>query len=155
MTFSLVGLAVAVLVLAPNLLLLVAPPRDGIRTRDAGVVATVLERAGQVGCLVAPVVTGAVATLSPWLFLVVVAIAGYLALWVRYLVERRFAALYRSVGPLPVPMAVLPVVAFLATGAWLASWWVVAAAVVLGAGHIPNSLATRRRIRADAPGRGV
>ena len=115
MTFSIAGLAVSILVLAPNLLLLAAPPRDGIRTRDAGIVATVLERAGQAGCLVAPFLTGGAATWSLWLVPVVLAVAGYLALWGRYLAERRFATLYRSAGPLPIPMAVLPVVAFLAT----------------------------------------
>ena len=147
MTFSIVGAIVSFAVLAPNLLLLVAPPRDGMRTADAGLPFTVLERIGQAACLVAPALTGTAGVAgvwNGWLVPVVVAIAGYLALWGRYLAVRRFGILYRSLGPLPIPMAVLPVVAFLGAGVWLQSWWIVASAVVLAAGHLPNSWATRR-----------
>jgi len=144
MTFSIVGAIVSLAVLAPNLLLLVAPPRDGVRTADAGVPFTLLERVGQVACLVTPALTGSAAAPNGWLAPVAVAVGGYLALWGRYLAVRRFDVLYRSVGLLPIPMAVLPVVAFLGAGVWLQSWWIVASAAVLAAGHLPNSWATRR-----------
>jgi hypothetical protein len=155
MTFSIAGAIVSLAVLAPNLLLLVAPPRDGIRTVDAGPLFTVLERVGQVACLVTPALTGSALTGSAvaadwWLAPVAIAVGGYLALWGRYLAVRRFDVLYRSLGPLPIPMAVLPVVAFLAAGAWLQSWWIVASAVVLAAGHLPNSWATRAALARSA-----
>ncbi len=145
-TLSIAGAAVSLLVLAPNVLLLVAPPRDGIRTADAGPVFTVLERAGQVACLALPFLTGTAGAWSWWIVPAALAVGGYLALWVRYLAVRRFGILYRSLGPLPIPMAVLPVVAFLAAAGWLGSWWVAGAAVLLAAGHLPNSWATRQAL---------
>lgn len=151
MTFSIAGAVVSLLVLLPNLLLLVAPPRDGVHTEDAGIVFTVLERAGQVACLVLPFLTGLEGSWTWWLVPVIVAIGGYLALWVGYLRVRRFGVLFQPFGPLPIPMAVLPVAAFLATAGWLGSWWIAAGAVVLAAGHLPNSWATWRALaRSDA-----
>lgn len=55
MGFSLVGLLTATAILAPNLLLLVFPPRDGIsRITNAGLLFTVLERIGQCLLIGAP-----------------------------------------------------------------------------------------------------
>ena len=150
MTFSIAGAVVSLVVLLPNLLLLAFPPRDGHRTRDAGIVATVVERAGQAGCLVLPFLFGGPATWSWWLVPLGVAVVAYLALWGRYLADRRTASLYRSLGPLPVPMAVFPVLAFLSAGGWLASPIVGAAALVLAAGHLPNSWAAWRSLPASA-----
>ena len=153
MTFSIAGAVVSLAVLAPNLLLLVAPPRDGIHTKDAGIVATVLERAGQIGCLVLPFLVGGEGSWSWWLVPVVVAVVAYLALWVRYLVTRRFVDLFSPLGPLPIPMAIFPVLAFLSTAGWLSSIWVGVTALVLAAGHLPNSWATWQGLRGgDAVG---
>ncbi|MFS0854405.1 hypothetical protein [Microbacterium sp. 179-I 3D4 NHS] len=82
-----------------------------------------------------------------WLPAVVLAVAAYYGLWGRYLVgARRFADLYRPLGKLPVPMALLPVVAFLATGAWLSNPWIAGAGVILAAGHIPAALVIARHL---------
>lgn len=160
MTFSIAGAVVSLVVLLPNLLLIAFPPRDDVRPRDAGMLATILERAGQVGCLVLPFLVGGQGTWSWWLVPVVVAIGAYLALWGRYLVERRTASLYRPLGfrrsgsapfALPIPMAVFPVLAFLSAAGWLGSVYVGAAALVLAAGHLPNSWAAWRSIEERVP----
>jgi hypothetical protein len=150
-TFSIAGAVVSLVVLLPNLLLVVFPPRDALPTRDAGLFATILERAGQAGCLVLPFLVGGPGGWSWWLVPLGVATAAYLALWVRYLVDRRTASLFRPLGAgpvrLPVPMAVFPVLAFLSAGGWLGSVFVGGAALVLAAGHLPNSSAAWRSIQ--------
>lgn len=146
MTFSIAGAVVSLVVLLPNLLLVAFPPRAASPTRGAGPIATILERAGQAGCLVLPFLFGGPAVGSWWLVPLVLAVGAYLALWGRYLVERRTASLYRPLGPLPIPMAVFPVLAFLSAGGWLDSVAVGVAALVLAAGHLPNSWAAWRSL---------
>ena len=154
MTYSIAGAVVSLVVLLPNLLLLAFPPRDRVVTRDAGLLATILERAGQAGCLVLPFLVGGSGGWSWWLLPLGIAIGAYLALWARYLADRRTASLYRPLGPgslrLPIPMAVFPVLAFLSAGGWLGSAFVGAAAVVLAAGHLPNSWAAWKSV--ESPG---
>jgi hypothetical protein len=163
MTFSLPGLLISLAFLAPNLLLIVARPHGSTRLPDAApgwLVA--LERVGQAGCLVAPVLTGA--AVAGILSAVALALAGaavlaYWALWVRYLRARRVELLFEPFRRIPVPMAILPVTGFLLTALALSSWWVAAAALVLAVAHIPVSLLTARALAAGAgpetgPGNG-
>jgi hypothetical protein len=169
-TFSIAGAVVSLVVLLPNLLLVAFPPRDAPPTRSAGLLATILERGGQAGCLALPFLVGGPGTWSWWLVPLGVAIGAYLALWGRYLADRRTASLFRPLGfralgfrvlgsrplgsvrvTLPVPMAVFPVLAFLSAGGWLGSVFVGAAALVLAAGHLPNSWAAWRSIQEASP----
>ena len=81
MSFTLPGLLVALAVLAPNALLLVFRPTTGIpRTTDAGLLFTILERTGQVGCLVVLTLSGA-RGVDGWLVGTLIVVAGYWALW--------------------------------------------------------------------------
>lgn len=144
MSFSWVGLLVGLAVLAPNLLLIPFRPVDGFRAVRVPLPLTILERAGQAGCLALVAIT-AFGPPDVWFAFMVVAIAAYWALWVRYLVRgRTFALLYRSLGPLPIPMAVFPVLAFALAAAWGASPWLGAVTAVLAAGHLPTSWITAR-----------
>ncbi len=145
MGFSLAGLVVSLAILAPTLLLrgAPAPPPPAVPA-----VLTGLERAGQAGCLVLPALTGD-PTGRGWLVVVLAAVLGYYALWARYLYGgRRLALLYAPLGPIPVPMAVLPVLAFLAAALWLASWPVAVAVAVLAVGHLPTSWLVARGLSA-------
>ena len=148
MGFSLLGLLVSIVVLAPNLLLLWFPPRG------PNVVARVPrlleggERAGQALCLVVPAITLPGAIVWGWVLPAAVALAAYYALWGRYLVAgREQSLLYASLWRVPVPMAVMPVLVFLGAAAWVSNPWIAVAAVVLAIGHIPVALLTRRAIR--------
>lgn len=144
MTWSIPGLVLSLAVLAPALLLLAWRPTsvpDAVD--DGGSVWGAIEKAGQAGCLVAPFLTGMAGGASiaagvrfAALGVTVAAVGVYYALWVRYLRGRRFVDLYRPWGPVPVPMAVFPVIAFGVSAVWLQSWWVAAAALVLAIGHI-------------------
>lgn len=141
MGFSPLGLIVGVLVLAPNLLLLRFPPRPALPTVRVPWPLAWAERAGQALCLVVPAITEPGPIAWGWSALVAAALAAYLTLWGRYLATGRHPwALFGPVLRVPVPMAILPVVAFLATAAWLANPWIALAAVVLAVGHIPSSL---------------
>jgi len=154
MGFSPLGLLVSALVLAPNLLLLRFPPRPALPSIRVPWPIAWAERAGQALCLVVPAITEPGPITWGWSVLVAAAIAAYLSLWGRYLATgRRPAALFGPALRIPVPMAVLPVVAFLATAAWLSNPWIALAAVVLAVGHIPSSLLVARGVvgmRVDA-----
>lgn len=152
MGFSLLGLVVALAVLAPNLLLLVAPPLEPLPTARVPVVLTALERVGQSLCLVTPVVFVPNQLHWWWLPAAVIALIGYYALWGRYLRGRRGPTLFEPWRRIPVPMAILPVATFLAAAGWLGNGWLAAAAVVLAAGHIPTSALIARATRPAGKG---
>jgi hypothetical protein len=143
--FSTWGLVTSVAVLAPNLLLVRFPPRDGYASARVPMLVTWVERAGQALCVVVPAITEPGPLRWWWALPAVVGLLGYYSLWARYLATgRQSAALYGPVGGVPAPMAILPVVVFLAAGLWLSNGWVVGSAVVLAAGHIPASLMIAR-----------
>lgn len=149
MGFSLFGLIVSTLVLAPNLLLLWFPPRGQNVVARVPRLREGIERAGQALCLVVPAITLPGPIVWWWLLPGVVALATYCALWCRYLAAgREQALLYAALWRIPVPMAVMPVVVFLCAAAWLSNPWIAIAAVVLAVGHIPVALLTRSAIRA-------
>jgi hypothetical protein len=151
MGFSPFGLVVSVAVLAPNLLLLVFPPRTERPTARIPWPLSWLERGGQALGVVVPAITTPGQLVWPWCVVVVAAILGYYSLWWRYLGrDRSWAALYRPLGRIPVPMAIFPVVAFAATAAWLSNPWIALAAAIIAAGHIPASQLISRQVLRSA-----
>lgn len=141
MEFSLLGLGVSLAVFAPTLLLLVFPPHEARPLADIPWPLAYCERLGQIGCIVAPALTGAHHGTGPAIVVLVLAISAYYTLWIRYLLRgQKWPLLYRPVGGVRVPLAVAPVVYFFAAAAWLSSWWIAAAATILALGHIPASL---------------
>jgi hypothetical protein len=153
--FSPIGLIVGLFVLAPNLLLIWFPPHVPLPFVRVPRLLGWLERAGQALCLVVPAITRPGEISGWWFVLVLVTLAGYCALWARYLLTGRMGAtLYRPWWTVPVPMAILPVITFLGTAAWLSNPWIAISAVVLAAGHIPASaiIARTATSRPDLPG---
>ena len=130
--------------LAPNLLLLAWPPRGPHPRPRVPWPFAWLERAGQALCLVVPAITAVGTPRVPWLLPALAALGAYYALWGRYFGRgRSWASLYAPLWVIPVPMAVFPVMCFLAAAVALQNWWMAAAAVVLACGHIPVSLLSR------------
>ena len=141
-------------VLLPNLAAVFFPPRkqldkSGRPDQKQMQVFTVLERIGQAACFVLPFfyrlafssVKGGIA-----LAVLALALAVYYACWLRYLVLGRDEALfYRPLLGIPLPMAVMPVVYFMAAALLLGSSWLLLAAILLGVGHIQVT-------RMNAPG---
>lgn len=136
------GLAVALIILVPSFLLIPWPPRNAPSPMPkVGLPLTVMERVGQIGTLVLAAAIVGEPGHPAWLAVVVVAVLAYYGLWARYFARsREFSALYTPLGILPVPMAVFPVLGFLAAAGWLGNPWLAGAAIILAAGHIPASL---------------
>jgi hypothetical protein len=88
---------------------------------------------------------------SPWSWWLVAAgalMVVYEVCWVRYFSSRRtMADFYRSFLGVPVPLAVLPVAAFLLLGIYGHLAPLIAAVGVLGVGHIGIHLQHRRALR--------
>jgi len=109
-----------------------------------------LERVGQV-LTVAAAVLFANTNLRPWtpwswwLVAAAVLMAAYEVGWIRYFTSRRTTRdFYRSLLGVPVPLATLPVTAFLLLGVYGHLLPLIAATVVLGIGHIGIHLQHKR-----------
>lgn len=149
MGFSITGTIIAAVMLLPNIIYLFFPPQNVPESKkDAGLFFTVLERVGQIVLIVLLAVSHDSLdgrAFDVWAVLMVVCIAVYYGLWLRYFLKgRQYGMLYRPMLTLPVPMAVFPVFAFAFAGVWGNSLLLLAASVVFALGHIPNSLRKAR-----------
>jgi hypothetical protein len=149
------GGVLSIAIAAPNLAWLVFPSRDAGRQAEAEAVQPplvralgLMERAGRVGVLTIPffydiALVGALEKGA--LLAVLAALSIYYVCWARYFAGGRHdVALYAPLLGIPLPMAVAPVVAFGTGAIVLHSIPLAAAALLLGASHIPLS---RRRAR--------
>ncbi len=165
LTFSPVGLAVLLAVLAPTVLLSVAPPTTPWPAGRDRLAVAVAEHGGRVAVclllvLVPPAPDHAVLATRGWhdlpLGLATALLVANLVPWRRYLRGgRRLADLFRPWGPVPVPAAVLPVLALLAVATGTGDGLLAVAAVVFGAGHLTASARVAGAVLAGAhpPGR--
>lgn len=145
MDFSIVGTMIAAVMLLPNIIYLFFPPQNIPQDiKGAGRFFAVMEHMGQIALIVLLVVSRDSfdgRAFDVWAVLMVICIAVYYALWLRYFLGGRQARLlYRPLLSLPVPMAVFPVFAFAFSGVWGNSLFLLAASAVFALGHIPNSL---------------
>jgi hypothetical protein len=140
-------------VLLPNLVFLfkrptAVPAAPGPRNALYRVM-QVLERLGQAAAFVIPFFYALEAPDTQraiGLGVMAVALLLYYAGWLRYLRQgQAYRLLYSPLAGIPLPMAVCPVVYFLAAGAYLHSVYLLTAAVVLGVGHIYVSFWEGRR----------
>ncbi|NIN93243.1 hypothetical protein GTO36_09775 [bacterium] len=149
------GGIISLAVLLPNILALFFPPT--IRLANVPQpsdkllqIMTVVERIGQVGSLVIPFfyrLSLARAKDAVALAVMIGALILYYTGWVRYIILGRDEALfYRSLLRIPLPMAVMPVIYFLAAAVLLDSVWLLLASIALGAGHLTVSWLHSRRI---------
>ncbi len=139
--FSAVGAAFLLALFVPNLAWTRAKPA-GYDPAGESPVLRAFERAGQASTTVAALVFAGtdVRPWSPWSWWLVAAVVlmiGYELCWVRYFRSRRtLRDFYRALAGIPVPLASLPVVAFVLLGVYGRAWPLVLAAVVLGVGHV-------------------
>jgi len=149
--FSVVGAGFLIALFVPNLLWTWAKPA-GYDPSGENRVLRMLERVGQVLTTVAALVfsdTG-LRSWSAWSWWLVTAVAlmvAYEACWIRYFTSgRTMRDLYRSLAGIPVPLASLPVAAFVLLGVYGRLVPLALAAIVLGIGHIGLHLQHRRRL---------
>lgn len=150
--FSIVGVAFLAMLFVPNIRWAKNQPQgyDEIAAREDKTLLA-LERAGQV-----LTTTSAVAFVCPrgfslpwllWLLAALLLMALYEVAWVRYFRNgERLDGMYQPLGPIPVPIASLPVAAFLLLGIWYQSPIAVISAVILGVGHIGIHLGHLREL---------
>lgn len=146
MGFSVTGLIIAAVILAPNLVFVVFPPRhmpQGLKS--AGLFFTICERIGQAACTILLILSGnayQAASVDVWFLLMAVCIAVYYGLWIRYFIGgREFALAFHPLWLVPIPMAIFPILAFGFAAVWVQSLWLGIAAVLLAVGHFANSWA--------------
>ncbi len=162
MGFSIIGLFISAVIFLPNLLFIIFPPKnvpDG--SKDAGVIFTVLERIGQVGCIVILVFSKdhyQNLRINTWFALMALCVILYYYLWITYVVKGQdFSLCFKPLGFLPIPMAVFPVLAFGFAAIWGKSFYLGIAVVLLAIGHFSNSWHTYKLIEIDTcqvPGAG-
>jgi hypothetical protein len=149
------GGIIALAVLVPNILTVFFPPTIRLanvsQPKDKRLqIMTVVERIGQVGSFVIPFfyrLSLAGPKDAAALAVMIGALILYYAGWVRFIIQGRAEALfYRSLLGIPLPMAVMPVIYFLAAAVLLDSVWLLLAAIALGAGHLTISWLHSRSI---------
>lgn len=152
MGFSPVGVVFLAMLFVPNGLWARDQPTGyaDIARRENHVLRA-FERIGEVACTCT-----AVAFVCPqgfsfpwvlWLCGALLLMVLYEVAWLRYFRSAdRLKAMYQPLGPIPVPIASLPVAAFALLGIWYQSPIAVVAAIVLGVGHIGIHLAHLREL---------
>jgi hypothetical protein len=142
------GGLISILILLPNLLWMVFPPRgkpedDPDPRGGLHKAMEVLEWVGRIAALVIPFfyrieVQGSWSVVA--LAVMALALLIYYAGWARYFLrERRYGLLFEPLLGIPIPLAVSPIVYLLAASALLASWYLALATVLLGVGHLSIS----------------
>ncbi len=153
--FSFVGAAFLVGLFVPNLVWAFAARPRGYDSSGESRVLQWIERAGQALTVAAALLFADTnpQPWSPWSWWLVAAIAlmaAYEACWIRYFAgEHTMRTFYRRFLGVQVPLATLPVAAFLLLGVYGRLLPLVAAAAVLGVGHIGIHLGHVRALRDD------
>jgi hypothetical protein len=140
--FSPLGTAYLAMLFVPNLLW------AGRRSRRANpgepkenALLLTLERVGQAGTTIAALVLPANQTPGPvrltCLAVSLLAMALYELSWLRYFGGAETTVnLYRSLGPIPMPLATLPVLGFILLALYEVHPYLLAGVLILGVGHI-------------------
>lgn len=155
MGLSVPGLCVALVLLAPAVAIGLRPPSAPLPPSGLPAGVTGAERAGQVAVIGVLVVSrtalGRVGVV-PWSVVVAVLVA-YLGWFVaRYLRgDRHPRRLYEPAGPVPVPLAVLPVVALLVLAVAARSVPLAAAVLVFAPAHVVLARDAWSRLSRRAP----
>lgn len=139
--FSYVGLIYLLMLFIPNLIWNKNQPIDYDNTQENKTL-LLFERIGQVGCTCCVLIFSDfnVASFSAWSLWLIVSfllMILYEICWIRYFInEHTENNFYRSFCGIPVPLASLPVIAFLSLGIYGKVIWLVVSAIIIGIGHI-------------------
>lgn len=147
--FSYVGFLFLLLLIVPNLFWTRHRPKDYSSAKENRALLA-LEKAGQV-CVTCAVLIFSDFNLRPWslwslwLAAAVLLMALYEFWWIRYFRSpETLKDFYGDFLGIPVPGAVLPVVAFFLLGVYGRVLWLMLSVAVLGIGHIGIHLQHRR-----------
>lgn len=139
--FSYVGLIYLLMLFIPNIIWSRNQPIDYDNTQENRIL-LLLERIGQVCCTCSILIfsdfnIAPFSIWSLWLIVSFLLMLLYEICWIRYFInghtEKNF---YRSFYGIPIPLASLPVTAFLLLGIYGKVIWLIGSAIILGIGHI-------------------
>ena len=139
--FSYVGLIYLLMLFIPNIIWSKNQPIDYDNTKENKIL-LLFERVGQVCCTCSILIfsdynIGTFSAWSLWLIASFLLMILYEISWIRYFInEHTEENFYRSFCGIPVPGASLPVMSFLILGIYGKVIWLIAAAIIIGIGHI-------------------
>jgi hypothetical protein len=139
--FSYVGLIYLLMLFIPNIIWSRNLPIDYDITKENKIL-LLFERVGQVCCSCSILIFSDfnIAPFSAWSLWLIVSfllMILYEICWIRYYSnENTEENFYRSFWGIPVPLASLPVMAFLLLGIYGKVIWLIASAIIIGIGHI-------------------
>jgi hypothetical protein len=139
--FSYVGLIYLLMLFIPNLIWTKYQPA-GYATEKENKILLVFERTGQVLVTFTVLIfnefnINQISLWSIWLLISFILMLLYEISWIRYFLnEHTEKNFYRSLSGIPVPLASLPVMAFLLLGIYGKVIWLIISIIILGIGHI-------------------
>lgn len=139
--FSYIGVILLLMLFVPNAIWAKSKP-EGYSSKNENKLLLTFERTGEVLTTTCALIFDDfnLHKWTPWAWWLVAAIALmvlYLIWWARYFSSgQTLVGFYSNFLGIPVPGATLPVIAFLLLGIYGKVIWMLAAAVVLGIGHI-------------------
>jgi hypothetical protein len=139
--FSYVGLIYLLMLFIPNIMWSKQQPSDYSYTNENKIL-SVFERVGQV-CVTCSALIFSDFNLAPfslwslWLIVSLILMLLYEICWIRYFNNgHTLKDFYGSFYGIPVPLASLPVMAFLLLGIYGKVIWLIVSVIILGIGHI-------------------
>ena len=152
--FSYVGLIFLLMLFIPNMIWLKRQPSGYAKlAKKENKVLLAFERIGQVTVVTAALVfcdynPTSLSAWTAWLAAAGALVILYEAAWLRYFYKLTLKNFYGSFLGIPVPMASLPVLAFLLLGIYGKVIWLIVATLLLGIGHIGIHIQHLRSIQA-------
>jgi len=146
-----VSLFIPLMILLPNLLFFIYPPRNMSGQPSSSMIFSAAEGIGRIGVMIIPIfykvhVEQGYEIIS--LIIMILSLLLYYGGWCRYYWGRReYRLLFQSFLGIPVPLAIGPVIYFFAASVVLHSASLFIISCVFAAGHIPNSQKEWRRIK--------
>ncbi|MCK4241836.1 MAG: hypothetical protein KAW42_06475 [Candidatus Atribacteria bacterium] len=137
----------SMIILLPNLLVLFFPPlKIPENMSETHILVTILERVGQIGCFVLPILLGKTLSklnINYFAIGMVVCVLIYYGCWVRFFFcGRDFYLLFKPLGIILIPMAIAPLLYFCFLTLWTKSYLLGVSTIVFAVGHLINSYNT-------------
>lgn len=150
--FSYIGLIYLLMLFIPNIIWSKNKPIDYNNTKENKIL-LLFEHIGQICCTCSALIFSDfnITQFSVWSLWFIVSFSLmilYEISWIRYFInEHTKKNFYRSLYGIPVPIASLPVIAFLLLGVYGKVIWLILSAIIIGVGHIGIHIQHLKAIR--------
>lgn len=150
--FSYIGLIYLLMLFIPNIIWSKNQPIN-YDTTEENKILLLFERVGQVCCTFSVLIFDDfnITSFSIWTLWFIISfllMILYEICWIRYFInERTEYNFYRSFYGIPIPLASLPVIAFLLLGIYGKVIWLIISAIILGIGHLGIHIQHLKRIK--------